>query len=336
MVRAIPDRDREQYCDVGSSLLIKIVVCSSLLLAIFHLHLRSRFENQSLPVISAAGGGANQPATVFSSPINPTLLGASDGSLPLMKIKTAEGMSASGPIMWKCQMSCARLSTHRTWHASASPAPLQAQLHLLALDDTPRQIPPEEHSVFSREDALGPTDGARLRVPHPPPLPCSATGIDCEQDHVYRHGVDCEQGHLGCAAGISNHHCLYQRAMLGINTSALEPKPLHLMSSAPVVECYAPHASLVPIVARTISDRYSEHLLESLRGATRVAEEPPEYGDSIIHLGRGPWRSNPKIIRSPGHQHHQIIWPPSRAIPLPSSRRAIPPSGISSTSWAQP
>ena len=90
MVRAIPDRDREQYCDVGSSLLIKIVVCSSLLLAIFHLHLRSRFENQSLPVISAAGGGANQPATVFSSPINPTLLRASDGSLPLMKIKTAE------------------------------------------------------------------------------------------------------------------------------------------------------------------------------------------------------------------------------------------------------
>ena len=224
MVRAIPDRYREQYCDVGSSLLIKIVVCSSLLLAIFHLHLRSRFENQSLPVISAAGGGANQPATVFSSPINPTLLRASDGSLPLMKIKTAEGMSASGPIMWKCQMSCARLSTHRTWHASASPAPLQAQLHLLALDDTPRQIPPEEHSVFSREDALGPTDGARLRVPHPPPLPRSATGIDCEQDHVYRHGVDCEQGHLGCAAGISNHHCLYQRAMLGINTSALEPQ----------------------------------------------------------------------------------------------------------------
>ena len=166
MVRAIPDRDREQYCDVGSSLLIKIVVCSSLLLAIFHLHLRSRFENQSLPVISAAGGGANQPAAVFSNPINPTLLRASDGSLwpPLMKIKTAEGMSASG-IMWKCQMSCARLSTHRTWYASTSPAPLQAQLHLLALDDTPRPIPPEEHSVFSREDALGPTDGARLRVP---------------------------------------------------------------------------------------------------------------------------------------------------------------------------
>ena len=41
-------------------------------------------------MISAAGGGANQPATVFSSPINQTLLRASDGSLPLMKIKTAE------------------------------------------------------------------------------------------------------------------------------------------------------------------------------------------------------------------------------------------------------
>ena len=221
MVRAIPDRDREQYCDVGSSLLIKIVVCSSLLLAIFHLHLRSRFENQSLPVISAAGGGANQPATVFSSPINPTLLRASDGSLPLMKIKTAEGMSASGPIMWKCEMSCTRQMPVEVSGPSGATASAPASPRV---GRHPRQIPPEEHSVFSREDALGPTDGARLRVPHPPPLPCSATAIDCEQDHVYRHGVDCEQGHLGCAAGISNHHCLYQRAMLGLSTSALEPQ----------------------------------------------------------------------------------------------------------------
>ena len=60
------------------------------------------------------------------------------------------------------------------------------------------------------------------------------------------------------------------------------PKPLHLMSSAPVVDCYAPHASLVPIVARTISDRYSEHLqIESFKAFA----EPPESQRSHQSMG---------------------------------------------------
>ena len=145
------------------------------------------------PPISAASAGSNQP----SSESNAANFPESTRSAPSLRSDNSEYASSTGA--WRGRgvrvEPCAGQPPAACRGVTVEPFEGQRDL-----DDLLRQVPPEAHSAVSRDDALGPTDGVRLLVPY------------IVSSRLYRDPSP------------SQHHCLYQRAMMGIKTSAPEPQ----------------------------------------------------------------------------------------------------------------
>ena len=138
-----------------------------------------------VPRISAASAGPYQPNQP-SSESNAATCPESARSAPSLRSEYASSTGA-----------CRGVTVHFVGPPFMRRQPCLGQRDL---DDPQRQVPPEAHSAFSRDDALGPTDGVRLLVPYI---------VSCEVSlkRLYRDSSLSQQ-----------NRSLYQR------TSALEPQ----------------------------------------------------------------------------------------------------------------
>ena len=277
MVRAIPDRDREQYCDVGSSLLIK-TSCLLVVVACNFPLTSSIAIRKPIPARDQRGRWGCQSARHSVLQPNQPDPPQSERRIPT----THEDQNRRGN-------ECKR--THHvemrnvlyTANACGSVRPHCKRNCISSRWTTPRAKSLQRNTVSSPESMrlarlTAPASACRIR------LRCRAAPRVSTVSRIMSIATVSTVSRVISAARRASAiiiACISGQCWASTHQHS-NPKPLHLMSSAPVVDCYAPHASLVPIVARTISDRYSEHLqIESLRAFA----EPPESQRSHQSMG---------------------------------------------------